>query len=340
MKQRIILRADASAQIATGHVFRLLALAEMLKSTYEVFFCTQTNNQQILNTIATQVDHLIILPDQFKYCLPSEKETFAEVPFDLQHIIHENDIVVTDGYWFRENYQQSIKKTGAKLIMIDDFANQYFYADAVINHAPGLTEDLYQGETHTKFYLGLSYALIRKSFFEQPKLNYEKKTNNVFVAFGGSDPYGLSVKYTEHLLKYTSNKIHLLSSTLFKQTMLEQIIQLHQQFGERLIIHNNLNAKELIHVLDNCIYAIVSSSTILFECLARGLKCLIGYYTENQILIYNGFVQEHFCIGLGDLRICDKNSLNKFIKKVNDVTSDYSLTNSKPNILDIINNLC
>lgn len=335
-KQRIILRADANAQIATGHVFRLLALAEMLKPTYQVLFCTQTNNQQILNTIASRVDQLIQLTEQFEYCLPAEKETDAEIPFELQHIIQKDDIVITDGYWFGKKYQQNIKAIGAKLIMIDDFANHYFYADAVINHAPGITQHSYKGEPYTQYYLGLSYALIRKAFFEQAKKNHTKNLNTVFIAFGGSDPYGLNAKYAEYLLKHTTFDVHLLSSNLFSPTLLTEINLLKQAFGQRLNIYNNLSANELIPVLDKCTYAIVPSSTILFECLARGLKCLSGYYTENQLFIYNGFVQEKYCIGLGDFRKHNEQTLNMALKEWDKNTQIQLQLNSTTNLLEVI----
>ena len=336
MNQRIILRADANEYIATGHVYRLLALAEILKPNYEVLFCTQTNNQQILDNINSQVHQLIQLTEQFEYCLPSDKEPDAEIPFDLQHILQKDDIVITDGYWFGKNYQQNIKVIGAKLIMIDDFANQYFYADALINHAPGLNQNLYKGENYTKYYLGLSYALIRKAFFEQAKTNHTKNSNAVFIAFGGSDPYGLSMKYTGYLLKHTSFDIHLLSSNLFSPTLLTEINQLKQPFGQRLNIYNNLSANELILVLDKCNYAIVPSSTILYECLARGLKCITGYYTENQLFIYNGFVQEKYCIGLGDFRKHNEQTLNMVLNESDKNTLNHLQLNSTTNLLELI----
>jgi UDP-2,4-diacetamido-2,4,6-trideoxy-beta-L-altropyranose hydrolase len=336
MNQRIILRADANEYIATGHVYRLLSLAEILKPTYEVLFCTQTNNQQILNNIASQVHQLIQLTEQFEYCLPDEKENDAEISFDLQYIIRKDDIVITDGYWFREKYQKSVKKTGAKLVMIDDFANQHFYADAVINHAPGLTQNSYKGETYTKYYLGLSYALIRKAFFEQPKTKNTKNSIAVFIAFGGSDPYRLSIKYTEYLLKHTTFDIHLISSNLFELTLLTLINHLKQQFGQRLNVYNNLKANELKHVLDKCTYAIVPSSTILYECLARGLKCITGYYTENQLFIYNGFVQEKYCIGLGDFRKQNEQTLNIALNELDKNAQIHLQLNSTTNLLELI----
>jgi hypothetical protein len=68
-----MLLADANAQIATGQVFMLLFLAEILNPIRAVLFCTQTNNPQILSSIASLVNQLIKLPDQLEYCFSSVK---------------------------------------------------------------------------------------------------------------------------------------------------------------------------------------------------------------------------------------------------------------------------
>lgn len=342
MKKRILLRADANAQIATGHVFRLLAFAEMLNPKFDVWFVTQTTDQQLLDTISKQVDQhrLINLPSQFEYCLPSEKELNAEMPFDLGNIIRKNDIVVTDGYWFREKYQQSVKNSGAKLIMIDDFANQYFYSDAVINHAPGLSKNDYEGELYTEYYLGLSYALIRKVFFDQTHENSVRNENAYFISFGGTDPYGLSIKFTQYLLTNTSSQIHLITSKLFPTNVQDSINQLYYAHANRISIYNNLNAIELRNLLDTCTYAIVPSSTILYECLARGLKCITGYLTQNQIFIYNGFINENYCVGIGDFRTFDTNLLNESIAKLGNLIANKKLLTSEYAILNIVEKLC
>lgn len=128
-------------------------------------FCSahKLPTQQILDNIAQLVDQLIMLPEQFENCSPSEKELIAEIPFDLQDIKHKDDIVVTDGYCFRENYQQAIKNQVTKLVMIDDFANQHFYADAVINHALFLRKKN-SHNLNINVYLGLEHALLRIHF--------------------------------------------------------------------------------------------------------------------------------------------------------------------------------
>lgn len=337
---KLILRADANETIATGHVYRLLALAELLKPQFEIWFCTQSNNTQLLKIISSQVDKLIQLPHQFEYCLPADKKLDAEIPFDLEEIVNSNDIVVLDGYWFREKYQLAVKRLGAKLVMIDDFANQHFYADVVINHAPGTRVSSYMGEPYTQYFLGLNYALIRKAFFE-PKSNEIKPVNKtVFIGFGGSDPYELSVRYTKTILEQTTFNVHLLTSKLFKEESITALNNLASAYPNKLSLYGNLNAIDLKNILDTCTNAIVPASTILFECLARGLKCISGYYTANQNMIYSGFLNEHMIIGIDDMIGFNTNELSTKIALSDELNISNLKFGSTQNLVTIFKTLC
>ena len=334
MKQRIILRADANAQIATGHVFRLLALAEILKPAYEVLFCTQTTNQQILNIIAFQVDQLILLPEKFEYCLPCKKNNDAEVPFDLQHVIQKDDIVIIDGYWFRENYQLKIKKIGAKLVMIDDFANQQFYADAVINHAPYVEKEYYSCDSNTNLYLGLKYALLRKSFYnlsqQTKKIDTIKK---VFICFGGG-LYDSIIEKVIHSLQLINTKIeiHLVSPS-------------DKQFkkSKNLFYYSNLSSIEISVLMWECDLSICPASTISLESLFSKMFIITGLTSDNQKYIHNGIIKYKNVESIGDWNNASIETLTqKFqvaIRKwqTSDVSFDYSFNSN--NLVNIIKTL-
>jgi hypothetical protein len=52
------------------------------------------------------------------------------------------------------------------------------------------------------------------------------------------------------------------------------------------------------------------SIAALFDCLTRDLRCFAGYFTENKIQIYKGFVELDFCKWFGTLRIFDERRLS------------------------------
>ncbi len=340
MNKKIILRADGNATIGLGHVYRLLALADMLRDDFHITFAI-TQPDDFLKTSILQYAHEIIeMPDTFTYTFPSQKKPGEERPFDLAPNLTGSEIVVTDGYWFGSAYQQAVKKTGAKLVCIDDFAENYFFADAVINHAPGVSVQQYIGQPFTKFYLGLDYALIRKTFFKS--FPSQRNESAVLIGLGGSDPNEITVKAIEvSLLSDLFNEIHVIVSPLFTEKLKQQLRLLARQHSHRIFLHQHLESVKLAALMDACTFAIVSASTMLIECYSRGLICFTGYFTGNQLNIYNGFVKQELAYGWGDFNNFEVNartaelSVSFKVRKINQLRQPL---NTIANIQSIFKN--
>lgn len=336
---KIILRADANEFIGAGHVFRLLALAEMLSENFEIWFYTNSSEDFIISTISKFVNKVVIIDKQLKYSKPSDKSLNSEFGYDLDENVLENDVVVLDGYWFRESYQKAVKEKGAKLVLIDDMADQHFFSDIVINHAPGISELNYSGEKFTKYFLGLKYVLIRNIFFEPLNISNFRKANSFLVSFGGSDTNQLSLKYVMPLLEDNSNEIHIIITSLFNDELLGKLLALKANYNDRFFIHQDLNETQVKSLMDSCSYAVVPSSTIFLECLSRGLRCITGYQTNNQLNIYSGVVKEKLAIGVGDLNNCNLSQIRIAIDRVKMEDLKKVKFNSKLYINQIFNNL-
>ncbi len=329
----MILRADGNEKIGAGHIFRLLALAEMINTEFEVWFVTNTTDEFILNTISKYVSKVIITNQDFLYSNPNERKDNSEIPFDLIDNLSKDDIVVLDGYWFGNNYQKNVKSMGCKLIMIDDFANQHYFSDVIINHAPGVLPSSYKTEKYTKLYLGIEFALIRSVFFEPQ--NENKLGSEFFICFGASDSNYLSLKYLLVLLENTNYNIHVLTTSLFSGDHLEELKRIQNKYHIRVYLYQDLAENPLKNLLDRCDYALVPSSTILLESISRGLKCITGFYTLNQLNIYNGFVNEHLALGLGDLTKCSTKSIVDIIRTIEVTPLKKPKLNSIMNIKSI-----
>jgi spore coat polysaccharide biosynthesis predicted glycosyltransferase SpsG len=331
VRQRIILRADGNATIGFGHVYRLLALADILK---EKFYCFLAINKpdafikaQIIRAgvpiIEIDTDKTSFVPDQ----ITSENQ----VVFDLQGLVNSTDILVVDGYQFGLKYQEGLEQTGCKQVYIDDMLASYPYADAVINHAPGI--QTMNNLTHTPLCLGLQYAILRKPFFEPIKLK-APDGRVAFISLGGSDYFGFTLHICQLLLATDYfNRIHVLCTTRFEERSLDQLKQLEEKFS--VTLHFDLGAQEIVSVMDTCTHAFVSASTVLIESYFRGLVCFAGYYSKNQLLIYNGFVQEKLALGMGDFNTVSAEEINRLLD-LSDATVEkeqHQITDSKANLI-------
>ena len=274
MKQKVYIRADGSANIGLGHLVRCISLAHMLNSDFSIHFFALKIPVYLKNEIAQNGWDVTVI----------EKES------DFLNKITGDEIVVLDGYKFDSDDQKQIKSKRCKLVCIDDFHNQHFYADLVINHAPGVIKDDYEGESYTKYLLGPDYALLRPEFLKETlhkKMDNSGDIRSIFICFGGSDSKNLTAKVLSWLPSKDYSVTVVLGNAYNHQDLLNKVIEERQDL--EIIMKNSLNAMEMENELEQADLAIVPASGILFEVISTGLPAISGYYIDNQKGIYAGF---------------------------------------------------
>jgi len=300
---KIVIRVDGNSQIGLGHIYRGIALAEMLKDEFDVCFVTKPDS-----TITPITD----LGFSYKF-LP--EIAYLDEPEWLKQNIDQNAIIICDGYEFKSKYQKKIKQEGFKLVYVDDLVEYHMYADLIINHSPGIKKEDYKVESYTQFALGLDYAILRPAFLEAAKQKREiTKIDTAFVCFGGSDVYDLTLKATKALLGAISiKKINIVVGSAYEHKELFNLSKLNNQIN----IYKNLSEKDLLEVMKESDIAIVPSSTILFELCS--VKCIIisGYYADNQKIIYKEFLKREVFIGAGNFDKLNTSFINDVITEIN-----------------------
>jgi len=311
--RKIILRADGNNVIGMGHIYRLLALAEVLKGeNYHLAFATSVNDAFIQRSILDICDELIPMPE-FDYCMPDKKALDHEMPFDLQHVLEGQEIVITDGYWFGTNYQKQIKNCNCRLISIDDLAQWYFISDVVINHAPGIDTSLYKVAQHTSLYTGLDYMILRKPFYKPAnKQRFQHSEKHLFLCLGGSDQFEFTSLIAQNVIPYI-DLLRVLISGNYSAPLKEKLFRLKADHPHKIEIYEDVDASVIVSMLDKSTHAIVSSSNVAIEAVARGIKPLVGYYTKNQLMIYHGLLKIEKASGLGNFHNFRLESLREYL---------------------------
>lgn len=278
-KQRIIFRADGNSRIGLGHVTRSLALAAMLRESFECIFAIQAPAVELHAQIWSVCHDVIILPA----CTPDE----AWYSHELSNYISHEEIVVLDGYDFDVSYQQSIKSKGATLVCIDDIHAGHFVADAVISHVVGLKKEQFSVEHYTNLYLGAEYALLRSEFLHAARQaeNLAADSKTIFICLGGADPANHTLEVLRQCaakapdLKYyvvvgAANK-HKQSLTAFSSSA---ALDLH--------LLENLDANLMLNYMQQATAAITSASSVAYEYLCtHGLLYLLQT-ANNQAEVY------------------------------------------------------
>lgn len=311
MKKRIIFRADGNQIIGFGHFYRLLALADILRDDFICLFAINYPDENQRKQIATVCHSIIELQIKYEYVIPDLLGIHNQMPFDLHGWVTNEDIVVIDGYQFLDQYQIALNKEGCEQVFIDDFQREYPFANSIINHAPGLKKS--GGNNKNHFYSGLDYAILRKPFFSQFIIKEGMASQHIYVSLGGADFSGRLVKVCKGL--YNSgkfSKLHVVCPVNIDPVEKKLLEAMEQR--KMIVLYKSINAEKIIEIMNDCVYAFVVASTVLVESYARGLYCYTGFLSENQHLLYNGFVNENLAMGVGDIRLLTEKKISSLIQ--------------------------
>lgn len=265
MKKSILIRVDGSFEIGLGHVIRCIALADMLRDNFSISF----NSMKI--------------PNQFIDLCRSKGYSFKKLYSD-QHFLSlliGDEIVVLDNYELGTEFQKEVKKTGCKLVCIDDLHDQEFYADLIINHLPGAQPQDYRAQEYTNYALGMDYALLRSPFLRNKKK--EKKItsfDSVFICFGGSDIKNLTLKVLgviKSFSQFMEIKVVVGHAYNYIDTLEESTIS-----DNRISLYRDLDDHEILDLMNQSDLAVVPASGILYEVVSSNTPVITGKYVDNQ----------------------------------------------------------
>lgn len=184
---KVVICADAYAEMGTGHVMRCIALGQGIKERGdEVVFIAYCSSETLVSRLRSEGFRLHLLNEPGSF-IDSFKLIEQERP----------DWVVLDGYHFDTGYQKTVKDAGYKLLVIDDYVRlDYYHADIVLNQNYGAEEFNYNAGEDARLLLGTQYALLRKEFLKYK--GFERKipesAKNLLITMGGADSGNYTLK--------------------------------------------------------------------------------------------------------------------------------------------------
>ena len=270
-RPKIYLRADGNASMGLGHVSRMLAVATMLKEDYDCRFIIRQPSPQLQAEIQAQLEAIILLED-----IPLEEEASYLSSFHLP------TVMVVDGYHFNEAYILSLLDKGWVVLAIDDLVSGHYKADAVLNHTGGISPSEYEGAFYTRYFLGMSYALLRTPFLEAATIERSlPETDRVLVCMGGADPHRYTVKTLQNCLNDEPHAFfEVVVGSAFSDG--EALQTLKEAYSHRIEIHRHISAEEMVALMKNCRRAITAASTIAYEYAAVGGWLYVVQTADNQ----------------------------------------------------------
>lgn len=303
--KNIFIITGGNNEIGYGHITRCLSLATMLCQHFSCSFL-------LIETPFGKTDMDLV---------NFEKYYFLDQDEILDHIrlfAAPQDIVVIDSYNISQGFLEILKSIKLLTVSINDIPEKSLPTDIVINHTINLDQSRFNLSTNTKLLLGEKYLLLRNAFLED-KIQTGKNTKKgqIFLCFGGADPYSLSLKIIQ-FLELLRIKVKIVVLTNSNDTKEEIISFQKHNHLDHITVYDHLCEYNVISLISESELAIVPSSTIALECMCVGINLLTGYYVDNQVTLAENISQ----LGLGiNVKNFIKLSLqdfeNYFIKAVN-----------------------
>ena len=280
----LVLRADASTQIGTGHVMRCLALAQAWQDVggHAIFVMTTRTPvlEARLQSEGMEVVHLSAQPGSTDDAIQT-----AELAWEMCA-----PWVVVDGYHFDPAYQRQIKEAGHRLLVIDDKGHaDHYYADVVLNQNLHAYEGLYESrEPYTQLLLGPRYVLLRREFWKwrRRKRSIPKVARKVLVTLGGSDPNNVTLKAIKALQKVETQELDVVVVAGGSNPRYEQLQSAVQDSD--LSIRLERSVRDMSELMVWADIAVSSGGTTVWELAFLGLPTIVGIAAPVEQLLVDG----------------------------------------------------
>lgn len=185
MSDCLLIRADGSNAIGTGHIMRCLSLAQAWRRTSgSVIFVSAEMTLSLKSRLLREGFQTAELS-----ATPGTRED-AERTIELAKCMNASWIVA-DSYKFGLDYQQIVKAADLRLLLLDDYGHAGKYiGDIVLNQNLSANVDLYTARApNTRLLLGTRYALLREEFllWRDWRREIPDHARKVLVTLGGVD---------------------------------------------------------------------------------------------------------------------------------------------------------
>lgn len=276
-EETLLLRADASVDVGTGHVMRCIALAQAWqdaggKAVFAMVEPLPSIRERLLS------EGMEVVP------MESQAGSLDDARCTVELAKRRDAVwVVVDGYHFGAAYQRDLRAGGVQVLFVDDDASsEHYAADVVLNQNAYADESSYpHREPYTRLLLGLRYVLLRREFGRWRDWQREIPTvgRKVLITMGGTDPDNITSQAIEALRETRVEGMEALVVVGGSNPHLESLQRLAAECrGAVRLLRDPANLPELMAWAD---LALITAGGTLWELLSMG--CSVLSYARNPV---------------------------------------------------------
>ncbi|HOJ77862.1 MAG TPA: UDP-2,4-diacetamido-2,4,6-trideoxy-beta-L-altropyranose hydrolase [Bacillota bacterium] len=295
---KVLIRADASVQIGTGHIMRTLVMAQRLSSLGRQVFFICSDLPGNLATYIEQKGFRVFLLPPFEHWMQDAEATKQVI---LKNFKEESLLLVVDHYGLDFKWEQYLRPYVAQIMVIDDLANRVHDCDRLLDQNFYLNlNERYQGlvPPECQMLLGPKHALLRPEFYRVKETLQRRDgiVRRILVFFGGSDPTNETMKTLEAIAMLQPLEIAVdlvVGASNPNQTAIKDV---SSRF-DNLVFHCQVeNMAELIGRSD---LAIGAGGTTALERCFLGLPAIVVTVAANQVETVTALASAGALINLG-----------------------------------------
>lgn len=214
---RVVVRADASPEIGSGHIMRCLTLADALASGgARVTFLTRAGAGPLLDQIRARGHEVHLLADDPLKSAPSPSATAhdrwlpvttvrdAEQAAVALGAMAPVDWLIVDHYALDAAWERAMRPLARQILAIDDLADRPHDCDLLLDQRFAADKDVrYDGlvPASARQLIGPTYALLRPEYAvsRRTQRTRDGSIRRVLVFFGGADASNETTKAIEAL---------------------------------------------------------------------------------------------------------------------------------------------
>lgn len=272
----LVIRADASPSIGTGHVMRCMALAQAwVRTGGKVIFLQAESTPSLARRLAADCFESHALA-----CSRGSVEDAAETIRCASAV--RAGWVVADGYCFGPRWQRAIRAAGYRLLVVDDYGHHESYdADLILNQNVGALAAQYpRCAPDTRLLLGSRYAMLRREF-----LAHREKTDDgspsgrrILVTLGGADPENVTMQVVRALAAVPDVEIVAVAGgSNPNRSMLEAVAETDPRV--RLVV----DAQNMPELMAGADLAVAAGGSTAWELAFIGVPAILLILADNQI---------------------------------------------------------
>lgn len=291
----IIIRTDSSKEIGTGHVYRCLSLADLLRDRgADIEFVCRKHDGNLVHLIESRGFIVHKLPKTLKKNIKKESiykswlgDKWSEDAKETKQIIIDRNLkvnwLIIDHYGIDSRYENILLPVVEKIFVIDDLANRKHSCNALLDQNLVFShESRYFGLTPSscELFLGPRYAILNSAYskYHNNARIREGKIRRILVFFGALND--------THLLDVTIQTILFCNQNITIDVLLSNSSENNFKIINKYIGNNkinfHINLPNLAQLMEMADFSIGAVGTTTWERLCLGLPTAAVAIAANQ----------------------------------------------------------